>query len=100
VARVIWTERAAADLQAIYRFIARDASRAADLTIDRIVSSVNRLDQFPGSGRQVPETGRADLREVIVSPYRVIYLLRHDEVFVLTVHHGARPLRGEELLRG
>jgi plasmid stabilization system protein ParE len=44
-------------------------------------------------GRGVPEIDRHDIREVIVQNYRIIYRLLPDEVEILTVHHGARPLR-------
>jgi len=41
----------------------------------------------------VPEYGRQDLREVIVQNYRVVYLVRGNEVIVVRVVHGARDFR-------
>jgi plasmid stabilization system protein ParE len=43
-------------------------------------------------GRIVPELGIENIREIIVGSYRVIYRVRHEDVQVLTVHHGARLL--------
>jgi hypothetical protein len=33
-----------------------------------------------------------NIREIIVGSYRVIYRIRHDDVHLLTIHHGARLL--------
>ena len=40
----------------------------------------------------VPELERDDVREVILSSYRIIYRLLNHEAQILTVHHGARLL--------
>lgn len=71
---------------------ARDAPRYATLFAERVFQATDRLAQFSRVGRVVPEVGRDDIREVIVQSYRVIYRLLPDEVEILTIHHGARPL--------
>lgn len=43
MARVRWTQRARDDLQEVYDFIARDSFRSAELLVDRIISSTERL---------------------------------------------------------
>jgi plasmid stabilization system protein ParE len=51
------------------------------------------LEQFPNSGREIPEFGRPDLREVILGSYRIVHRVRDDEVVeVLAVIHSARLL--------
>jgi len=52
----------------------------------------NNLEQFPRSGRIVPEIRHDDIREVILQSYRIIYRVHPDEVEILTIHHGARLL--------
>ena len=94
MAQVAWTSQALDDLEAICLFIARDAPRYAGVFADRVFRGTDRLARFPRSGRVVPEIGREDIREVIVQSYRVIYRLLSDEVEILTIHHGARPLQG------
>jgi plasmid stabilization system protein ParE len=47
-------------------------------------------------GRIVPEIDREDIRELLIQRHRIIYRLLPDEVEILTVHHGARPLEGFE----
>ena len=98
MAQVEWTEQAIDDLDAACKYIARDAPRSADLVAARIVGAVARLEEFPRSGRVVPEVGRDDIREIIVRNYRIIYRLRSDLVEIVTVHHGARRLEDPDSL--
>ena len=47
----------------------------------------------------MPELGRPDLREVVLSAYRIVYRLVGDDVAILTVFHAARllgPLPGPD----
>lgn len=98
MARVVWTRQALADVRAVHEFIARDAPHMAEVLIDRIFGSVDRLEAFPLSGREVPEFGRADLREVIVDSYRVVHRVRGADLMeVLTVFHSARLLTSDEI---
>ena len=94
MARVTWTDQALEDLEAVCQFIARDTPRYADLLASRAFEATQGLGEFPRLGRIVPELGRGDIREVMVQGYRIIYRLAAEEVQILTVHHGARPLGG------
>ncbi len=87
---VVWTEQALEDVNAIRAFIARDSPYYAKLTVERIMSSVDRLEQFPESGRIVPERGLQTIREVLIGNYRIVYRLLGGRAEVLTVFHGAR----------
>jgi len=88
--RLLWTEPARDDLREILRFIGQDNPVAARNVIREIREKVERLTQFPLSGRAVPELSDADFREVIVENYRVIYRLVGNTVEILTVVHGRR----------
>jgi toxin ParE1/3/4 len=92
MAKVTWTEQALEDLEAVCLFIARDAPRYAELFADQVFKVTDRLEDFPLSGRVVPEIGREDIREIILGNYRIIYRVLPEEVEILTVHHGAREL--------
>ena len=86
---VRWTPQAAEDLEAIYDFIARDSPHYAQLTIEEILAAVDRLREWPLSGRKVPERRHDDLRELIKPPYRIVY--RTGEVVkILTVFRASR----------
>ncbi|MBI2913127.1 MAG: type II toxin-antitoxin system RelE/ParE family toxin [Chloroflexi bacterium] len=96
MARVVWSAEALADLEAIRQRIARDAPAAAEAMVDRIATTAGRLSEFPMSGRELPE-GHAGYREVIVRPYRVLYAVRGEDTYIVTVIHGARELTIEML---
>jgi toxin ParE1/3/4 len=93
VTPVRWTAQAQADLVAIRTYIERDSPHYARLMVERLVGAVERLHQFPESGRIVPEYHNRALREVLEGNYRIVYLRLPSEVQVLTVAHGARLLR-------
>jgi toxin ParE1/3/4 len=91
VTSVTWSPQAIRDIESIRAFIARDSPSYADLEARRIVAAVERLPMFPESGRRVPERRQADaLREVILSPYRIVYRLRGEVVEVVTVFRASR----------
>ena len=97
MAQVRWTPQAADDLDAIAEFIARDSPHFAGLFVADILQTVDRLADFPESGRIVPEIGDRSIREVIFGSYRIIYRRRNEVVEVLAVHHGARLLDPKRL---
>jgi len=70
--------------------VARDSAHSARLLVERLFTAVDRLAAFPESGRMVPEFQRADLREIILGSYRIVYQLRDGHAVVLAVFHGAR----------
>ena len=73
---LIWSPRAVADLEEIRTFIDADSPAWADLTVRRIVAAVERLQQFPDSGRMVPERQSPELREVISGSFRIVHRRR------------------------
>ena len=87
---LIWSPQAVRDLEGIREFIALDSPRYADLTVRRVVAAVERLKQFPESGRMVPERKAQDIREVIVGAYRVVYRHKAGLVEIATVFRGSR----------
>lgn len=62
---LIWSPRSLTDLEEIRAYIAADSPAYADLTVRRLVASVERLRIFPEFGRMVPERQSPALREVI-----------------------------------
>ncbi|MBT8467175.1 MAG: type II toxin-antitoxin system RelE/ParE family toxin [Deltaproteobacteria bacterium] len=88
-----WTTQAVEDVEAIRKFIANDSDVYADLVVARLVEAVERLELFPHSGRIVPELADPQLREIIESPYRIVYRVFDERVEVLTVFRASRLLR-------
>jgi toxin ParE1/3/4 len=93
VARLIWTEPALADLEAIADYIALDNPEAACRVVQRVFGRVERLVQFPASGRRPPELRRSPYREIVVTPCRVFYRVDGDTVFLIHVMRAERLLR-------
>jgi plasmid stabilization system protein ParE len=92
--KIFWSPRAHQDLHQIADLIAQDKPRAALQWAQKVYKKVSRLKKFPHSGRVVAERGRQDLREIIVGNYRVIYKIIGKSIYILTVFHGAKKLRG------
>lgn len=86
---LIWSPTALAHLRHAAAFIAQDNSRAAAKTAERILDAVERLRDFPASGRpgKLPHT-----RELVVpgTPFFLPYRVKGDAVEILGVIHGAR----------
>ena len=91
---LIWSPRAVADLEEIRTFIDGDSPAWADLTVRRIVAAVERLEQFPDSGRMAPERQSPELREVISGNFRIVYRRRATTVEIATVFRGSRDFLG------
>jgi len=97
VAEVRWTPQALGDLEAIAEFISQDSPHYASLFVIDVFTAVERLGEFPLSGRVVPEKNDSKVREVILGNYRIVYRVRDDVVELLTVYHGARLLDPSKL---
>ena len=84
-----WTDGAVEDLQAARDYLDSENPRAAWDAIDRIMSAVERLEQFPQMGRP----GRvARSRELVVTgtPFLVAYRMKGESVQILAVLHAKR----------
>lgn len=93
MAQVIWTEPALQDLNEIAEYIALDKVSAAKKLIQQIFSSTERLENFPKSGRKVPELQDSRYLEIIVNPCRIFYRIEKDKIYILYVMRSERALR-------
>ena len=90
--RVAWTDRGKARLRQIRAYIAKDQPLNADRFADRVTRRVEQLVEHPRSGKIVEQYQRDDLRELIESSYRIIYLILEDRIDILTVRDTRRVL--------
>ena len=88
--KVLWTDSAVAQLQAIHDYLAQTSPEYALRIVDRLTKRSIQIAAFPLSGRMVPEYELNEVRELIEGRYRIIYLLEAAQVQVLAVIHGAR----------
>ena len=89
---VRWTDQAVEDLRSIREFIERDSPRYGRLVAERLFEATTRLEEFPRSGRIVPNLDREDLREIVVGDYRIVYRVEKEFVVLLTVFRSSRLL--------
>ena len=89
--RVRFTPTGRAQFLAAIAYIRRENPPAAVRFRQRAEQALRRLEQFPESGRVVPEFLDLPYREVIVSPYRFFYRIKEVTVWVVAVWHGAQP---------
>lgn len=99
MARLIWTEPALTDLEAIAEYIALDKPSAASQFVQNVFHGVARLETHPNSGKRPPELKRTHYREVIIPPCRIFYRVEKDKVFILYVMRSERLLRRHLLER-
>jgi toxin ParE1/3/4 len=90
--KVHWTDTAEGHLDAIYSYIALDSPEYAKRIVDRLTKRSQQIAEFPFSGRKVPEYNNDQLREIIEGSYRIIYLIKSDQIDVVSVIHGARDI--------
>jgi len=90
-----WSGPALQDLREIRDYVSQDDPNAARRLALRIRKGVEHLADHPRSGRVVPEFEQDNRREVIVSPYRIVYEVQANRVVVLRVLHGRRDLISE-----
>lgn len=94
--KVEWSPLALDRVSDIARYIAKDNPDAAERWVNELFDAVERLVDFPHSGRIVPEVGVRRIREVIFGAYRVIYSVK-DKVEILTVRRGSQLLDVSEI---
>lgn len=95
--KIIWSPLAMEQVRDVAQYIALDKVLAAEAWVENIFDSVESLLDFPKRGRMVPEIERADLREIIVQGYRVIYKLSKDQLVVLIVKDSRQKFDRREV---
>lgn len=90
--KVIWSNEAIDDLDAIVEYIARDSAFYAASFAQEILEVSRSLNQFSKRGRIVPEINDDSIRELIVRQYRLIYHVGLSRVVILGLIHGRRDL--------
>jgi plasmid stabilization system protein ParE len=71
-------------------YIKSDNPIAAQNFRDRAESILRRLEDFPNSGRHLPEFPDLPYREVIIPPYRFFYREMDGLIWIVGVWHSAQ----------
>ena len=94
---VLLTNDAARDLDEIYHYIAlHDAPQKADSVLEQIEKAFSRLSESPERGacpKELLPLGIREYREVFFKPYRIIYRVMDENVYVLLIVDGRRDMQ-------
>ena len=82
-----WSPSAAEDLEKIADYLFERAPQYAPAIVRKIQDSCHLLLGFPNIGRLGSQQGT---RELVVSPYIIVYQVRNEAVYVVRILHGAQ----------
>ncbi len=85
-------EQAEADVREIYRYIREHGAANPDRWKAGLADKFASLEELPESCGLAPENEHthATIRQRLYGPFRVLFVIRENTVYVLTVRHGAR----------
>ena len=94
----VWlTDDAARDLEDIFDYInLHDGRGKADHVLSHIEKAFNSLSENPERGtypRELIALGLREFRQVYFKPYRIIYRVIKNDVFVLLIADGRRDMQ-------
>lgn len=82
------------DFRAWYR--GQQAPEVGDRLIREITSQIERIIEFPESGRVVPEFNIENLREIIFAPFRIVYRLDGNKLKIIRIWRSERLMKMPE----
>lgn len=95
--QVFLTDDASRDLEALYDYIdSRDAPGKADYVLDRVEKAFSNLSENPERGaypKELLAIGLREYREIFFKPYRIVYRVTGDEVYVMAIADGRRDMQ-------
>ncbi len=95
--KVFLTADAARDLEELYQYIVRhDVTGKAEHVLAKIEKTCTSLSETPERGaypKELMSLGIRDYREVFFKPYRLIYRIMGDTVYVLLIVDGRRDMQ-------
>jgi toxin ParE1/3/4 len=94
---VLLTDDAAKDLEHLYDYIAEnDAPGKAGYVLGKIEKAFNSLSTSPNRGAYPDELlalGIREYREIFFKPYRIIYRVIKDNVYIMLISDGRRDMQ-------
>ena len=90
------TANAKSDLRNIVSFISQNNPQTALKILEKLEAKINTLDHFPHRGGYVPELLKRnikDYRQLIVSPWRIIYRVDENIVNILVIIDSRRNVQ-------
>jgi toxin ParE1/3/4 len=91
--RVIWTDQAVENLEAISAYISAFNPAAAERLAGRLIDLADSLAEFSERGR---DAGNGKREMTIVWPYILRYRVAGETVLILRIRHGAQDSDEDE----
>ncbi|MCP5163408.1 MAG: type II toxin-antitoxin system RelE/ParE family toxin [Hahellaceae bacterium] len=94
---VFLTHDASRDLEALYDYIeSHDVPGKADYVLDQIEQAFSSLSENPERGvypKELLAVGLREYREIFFKPYRIIYRIVAEKVYVMVIADGRRDMQ-------
>lgn len=91
---ITFAESAISDLQEIRDWYREQlVPEVGERLITELFNQVERLAEFPESGRIVPEFNISNLREIVHPPFRIVYRLETKRLRIVRVWRSERLLK-------
>ena len=95
--QIFLTDDASRDLEELYDYIAsHDAPGKADYVLDEIEKAFSSLSENPERGaypKELLAIGLREYREIFFKPYRIIYRVMAENVYVMVIADGRRDMQ-------
>lgn len=95
--QVFLTDDATRDLEDLYDYITlHDVPGKADYVLNQIEKAFSSLSENPGRGtypKELIAVGLREYREIFFKPYRIIYRVIAENVYVLVIADGRRDMQ-------
>jgi toxin ParE1/3/4 len=95
--QVFLTDDAARDLEELHDYIYwHDVPGKADYVLDQIEQTFVNLSENPGRGvcpKEFQAVGLREYREIFFKPYRIIYRVISENVYVMVIADGRRDMQ-------
>ena len=94
---VFLTDDASRDLEELYDYIeSRDAPGKADYVLDQIEKAFSSLSENPERGaypKELLAVGLREYREIFFKPYRIIYRVMAENIYIVVIADGRRDMQ-------
>ena len=87
-----WSPEAVEDLEQIVEYIEKDSEYYATAVVSETLNIVQKIEEYPLSGRKVPEIDDEKIREYLLYSYRIIYQIQEHYILIVAIIHSKRQI--------
>jgi plasmid stabilization system protein ParE len=86
--RIVWADKAAADIGRLHEFLAAVAPDAASAIVNALLAAPSKLIAYPRLGERVDGFEAREIRRLIVGRCEMRYEIDSDVITILRIWHG------------